>query len=320
MSRPWRLMVLLVVILAALSAAVAIFGRTTPATDPSPIGYRVVAQYFGTREGVMGKGLNLLTAAPQGNSEVRALMAQLRSGKNALLILQTSGEIGRIAPELRAVRGSRVATRSWPDPTGGGVREVALGPAAFALSGPGAPPLLATRGGAAVLTRLQVGEGSLWILSDPSFFTNASIGSPGHLQLLANLIADSGGRLTIATWPTLPWHPTLPNPGNVTALLLALVPGLLLVIWALGARFGAVRRSARSRVLAPEDRAALGWMMRRRSAGRLALKTLFEEERGPLPAELSQEITYRLSQGPVGARELRQWQRRLNENGGKKIG
>lgn len=313
-------MVLLILILAGLSAAVAVLGQTTPATDPSPIGYRVAAQYFSAQEGAMGKGLNLLVSAPQGTAQISALMAQVRGGRSALVIVQTPTEIGTLEQGVRAVRGAKFAKPSWPDPAAGGLKEVALGSKALSFSGPGAPPVLAAQDGSAVLTRLQIGSGGLWILSDPSFLTNASIGSPGHLQLLANLVAESGGQIRFAAWPSPPWRPTLPNPGNVSALLLALVPGLVLLIWALGARFGAVRRSANPRVLAPDDRAALGWMMRRRSAGRLALQTLIEEERDALPAELYQEITYRLSQGPVGVRELQQWQRRLNENGGKKIG
>lgn len=320
MRRGWIWVAASVVLIGSLGALTAILDRVTPATDPSPAGYRVAAQYFRAGQGQVGRGLNLLVADPGSRASVVELRNRLRRGIDALVVLQSPAELADFmrSPQLR--RAGTYARVLWPDPSTAGVRSVQLGGGAFALVQKTWPPLLATPEGAAMMTRLPVGSGTLWLVSDPGFFTNAEIGAPGHLGILANLVAAAGGRLNFATWPRPPWRLALPNPGRLNSALLYLVPGLVVLFWALGARFGAVRRTGQPDRLATDDREALSWMMRRRQAGRLALQTLLEEQRDALSPTLQREIGYRIAQGPVSGRELRAWQRRIAENGGRRIG
>ncbi len=307
------------IILGGLGAATYALSRPDPAADHSPAGYWIAAQYFRARRGTLGRGLNLLVTRPT-RSEVQELYARLKMGKTALVVVQAPSELATIVQGLRAQVASGVAIPEWPDPTVAKVGAVRLGSRAFAMGQATGPPLLATTGRAVVLTRLEVGRGALFLVTDPGFFSNAELGWSGHLQILANLVRESGGALDFAQWPTPPVRLAVPNPGRLLSLGLALLPGLLLLLWALGARFGAVRRARSPQQLAADDREALSWLLRRRQAGRLALEVLLEEHRDALPAALRQEISFRIARGAIGTRELRRWRQRIAENGGTRVG
>jgi hypothetical protein len=245
----WRLL-LAIGILAGFGAATYTLSRPNPAADHSPEGYWIAAQYFRAHRGALGSGLNFFVTPPT-QSEVQALYARLQAGTAALVAVQSPSELRMIAPGIRKRASSAVALPEWPDPAVARVGAVRLGAGAFAIGRMAGPPLLVTTGRAIVLTRLQVGRGVLYLVTDPQFFSNAEIGWSGHLQILANIVRDSGGPLEFAQWPTPPVRIAVPNTSRLLDLGLALLPGLLLLLWALGARFGAVRRAGSPRRRSP---------------------------------------------------------------------
>lgn len=319
MKRTGLFALLALILLVVLGVGVAALAQPQPAEDTSPSGYWVATHYFSAHEGAFGQGLNLLVTTPDPRAAAE-LVTRIRGGSQAVVVVQAPAELGELRLGLRPVAGVQSARAFWPDPATAGVRQVRLGSTAFALSSLDGPPILRTPAGGAVLTRLSLGRGTLWLVTDPGFFNNTEMAWPGHLGVLANLVQENGGAVNFAHWPQPPWQLELPSPGRVNAALLALLPGLILLLWALGARFGAVRRIRRPDRLASDDREALSWLMRRRQAGRLVLRALLDEHRDTLPAALQRDISYRIAQGPVSSRELRMWRQRITENGGTRVG
>jgi hypothetical protein len=296
----------LLALLAILVGAALVFRSPAPYQNRGPAGYWAAAQYFRLGPGTLGRGLNVLVSAPPRDAAWDALARRVRAGATVLVVLSADSTT-HLAPGARLVPAAGAAPRGWPDPaTAGRIDRWPLLPGATCLSGGTAVPVIGTEA-CALLSLKPAGRGAYWLVADPTFFANAGLALRGHVQVLANLLREAGGG-RFAAWPTVP--PAPPGASVSNTLLAVLGPGLLLILWALGARFGPVRRSPEEKA-PPEPAQALGHLLRRHQAGRTALWAIIGRT-GPAPLELKS----RLEAGNVGGREAARWYRILSEERG----